>query len=268
MRGMKLYIGGLENNMIFHNRVEAGRLLAGKLKAYAGRKDVVVLGIPRGGVPVAFEVANALRTPLDIFLSRKLGVPWQEELAFGALATGGVRILDQDLVRELNLSEKEIERISKTVSAELERRQRVYRGSRPPLELEGETVLLIDDGIATGSSMRAAIQALRQMKPAKIVVAIPVAPPQTCKRLKSEVDELVSLYTPEFFFAIGQFYEDFSQVADEEVTELLRRSAPQAGPSTTPSVPPGIDTVEEASHESFPASNAPAWIRRQERGLR
>ncbi len=246
--------------MIFQNRVEAGHQLAIKLGAYAGRKDVIVLGIPRGGVPVAFEVATALKAPLDIFLSRKLGVPGEEELAFGAVATGGVRILDQDLIEELNLSERDIAQITKTVKAELERRERTYRGTRPSVQVEGKTVLLVDDGIATGSSMRAAIEALRQMRPARLVVAIPVAALHICKRLRSEVDELVCVHTSEFFYAIGQFYADFSQVTDEEVTELLQRAAQQVEIPPVSSVPVTIDTVEEASRESFPASDAPAWI--------
>ena len=246
--------------MIFQNRVEAGHQLAIKLGAYAGRKDVIVLGIPRGGVPVAFEVATALKAPLDVFLSRKLGVPWEEELAFGAVATGGVRILDQDLIEELNLSEREIAQITETVRAELERRERTYRGTRPSVQVEGKTVLLVDDGIATGSSMRAAIEALRQMKPARLVVAIPVAALHICKRLRSEVDELVCVHTPEFFYAIGQFYADFSQVTDEEVTELLQRAAQRVEARPVFSAPQAIDTVEEASRESFPASDAPAWI--------
>jgi len=210
--------------MIFEDRVDAGQRLAGNLKAYAGRKDVIVLGIPRGGVPVAFEVAKVLKAPLDIFLSRKLGVPGQEELAFGALATGGVRVLDRGLIGELSISEREIARITETVKKELERRERFYRGSRPPIKLEGRTVLLVDDGIATGSSIRAAIEALRQTKPARIVVAVPVAPLHTCNRLRSEVDDLVCICAPESFYAIGQFYGDFSQVTDEEVTELIRRA--------------------------------------------
>ena len=214
-----------EENMIFKDRVEAGRRLAEKLKKYAGRHDVIVLGIPRGGVPVAFEVAKALQAPLDIFLSRKLGVPWQEELAFGALTSGGIRVLDWDLIGNLGLPEEEIERITKTVKAELERREHVYRGARPPLQLEGKTALLVDDGIATGSSMRAAIKALKEMKPARVVVAVPVAPLHEYETLPSEVDEMICVYAPEFFYAIGQFYEDFSQTTDEEVKELLRRAA-------------------------------------------
>lgn len=253
--------------MIFENRVEAGRNLAGKLQKYASRKDVVVLGIPRGGVPVAFEVANALGAPLDIFLSRKLGVPGQEELAFGALATGGVRILDEDLIRKLGISTEEIDRITRTVQAELERREQVYRGHRSALRIEGQTVLLIDDGIATGSSMRAAIEALRELKPAGVVVAVPVAPLSTCNRLRSEVDELVCVYSPEYFFAIGQFYEDFSQVADEEVTELLRRAAHPAGTPSNLSTPPTTGSLEKVPHISLPASDARGPIRKQERRM-
>lgn len=212
--------------MIFENRVDAGRQLAQKLKKYAGRKNVVVLGIPRGGVPVGFEVANALKAPLDIFLSRKLGVPGQEELAFGALASGGIRVLDRELIRELGISGEDIERATRTVKKELERRERLYRGDRPPLRVAGKIAVLVDDGIATGSSMRAAIQALQQMGPAQIVVAVPVAPARTCDSLRPEVDELVCIQAPELFWAIGQFYEDFSQVTDQEVTELLRRAEP------------------------------------------
>lgn len=214
--------------MIFGDRVDAGRRLAEKLRAYANREDVVVLGIPRGGVPVAFEVAAALNAPLDVFLSRKLGVPGQEELAFGAVATGGVRVLDQELIEAVGISKQEIEQITQKVRAELERRERVYRGARPPFNLEGKVAILIDDGIATGSSMRAAINALRQLKPARVVVAVPVAPLSTCNRLKSDVDELICVHMPESFYAIGQFYADFSQVADEEVTDLIHRAEQRA----------------------------------------
>lgn len=214
--------------MIFGDRVDAGRRLAEKLRAYANREDVVVLGIPRGGVPVAFEVAAALNAPLDVFLSRKLGVPGQEELAFGAVATGGVRVLDQELIEAVGISKQEIEQITQKVRAELERRERVYRGARPPFNLEGKVAILIDDGIATGSSMRAAINALRQLKPARVVVAVPVAPLSTCNRLKSDVDELICVHMPESFYAIGQFYADFSQVADEEVTNLIHRAEQRA----------------------------------------
>lgn len=214
-----------EEYVIFRDREEAGRKLAEQLSAYANRKDVIVLGIPRGGVPVAQEVAKGLNAPLDIFVSRKLGVPWQEELAFGAIATGGTRVLDHEIIEAVGISDEQIEQITARVKKELERRENLYRGNRPPLKIDGLTVILVDDGIATGSSMRAAIKALRRMNPAQIVVAVPVAPQSTCKLLKSEVDRLVCVYMPEEFYAIGQFYDDFSQVADEEVTRLLHRAA-------------------------------------------
>jgi putative phosphoribosyl transferase len=215
-----------EQDRIFADRTDAGRRLAKQLRAYQDRKDVIVLGVPRGGVVVAFEVARALHVPLDIFVSRKLGVPGREELAFGAVASGKVRVLDREIVEGLGITEKQIEEVTETAVRELERRERLYRGGRPPLALEGHTVLLVDDGIATGSSMLAAIRALRHLNPARLVVAVPVAPQATCTRLRREVDELISAETPRFFYAIGQFYEDFSQVTDEEVKELLRL-APQ-----------------------------------------
>lgn len=213
--------------MRFIDRIDAGIRLAKKLEAYARRKDVLVLGIPRGGVPVAFQVANELRAPLDVFVVRKLGVPSHEELAFGAIATGGIRVLDPQIVEEVGISDREIERIAATEKQELNRRERVYRGGRAALNLESKTVILVDDGIATGASTLAAITALRELKPARIVLAAPVAPASTCKRLRREVDEVVCLDTPESFFAIGQFYEDFSQVSDEDVTSLLQLNAEQ-----------------------------------------
>jgi putative phosphoribosyl transferase len=217
-----------EEHIIFQDRADAGYRLAKALQVYANREDVIVLGIPRGGVPVALEIAKVLHAPLDIFLSRKLGVPGQEELAFGAIASGGVRVLDQEIIEGAGVSKRQIEQISDAAKKELERRERVYRGARSSLRIEGQTVLLVDDGIATGSSMRAAINALRQMKPARIVVAVPVAPESTCSRLRREVDEFVCLQIPKYFHAIGQFYEDFSQIADEEVTALLRLAAQPA----------------------------------------
>jgi putative phosphoribosyl transferase len=211
--------------MTFSDRKEAGQILAYQLASYANRKDLIVLGIPRGGVPVAFEIAKALKAPLDVFVSRKLGVPGQEELAFGAIATGRVRILDAEIVEAAGLGSEEIERIAEHETRELERRERAYRGGSAPLNVERQTVILVDDGIATGSSMLAAIKALRRLKPAQVVVAVPVAPLSTCRHLRPEVDDLVCASTPEFFQAIGQFYDDFSQVSDEEVKALLQRAA-------------------------------------------
>lgn len=216
--------------MIFANRTEAGRKLALRLKQYANRGDVIVLGAPRGGVPVAFEVATELRAPLDVFMLRKLGVPGHEEFAFGAIASGGVRILDTDTVERLGLTNAVIERVTATEERELERRERAYRGGSPPLNVIGRTVILVDDGIATGASMRAAIRALRHMNPARIVIAVPVAPAATCKQLQAEVDELVCLEMPEPFFGVGQFYDDFSQVSDEEVKDLLDNASRQREP--------------------------------------
>lgn len=211
--------------MIFVNRAEAGRQLAQHLRKYADRSDVIVLGVPRGGVPVAFEIAAALRVPLDVFVLRKLGVPGHEELGFGAIASGGVRVFDGDTIRDLGLTASEIRQVIQTEEWELERREHEYRGGRPPLHVIGLTVILVDDGIATGSSMRAAIRALREMKPARLVLAVPVAPHPTCGHLKSEVDELICLEMPEPFYGVGQFYVDFSQVSDAQVTELLDRAS-------------------------------------------
>jgi len=215
--------------MIFLNRDDAGSRLAKKLRAYAGRNDVLVLGIPRGGVPVAFQVAADLYAPLDVFVVRKLGTPSQPELAFGAIASGGIRILDAQIVESMGISEAEIERITAEESKELDRRERAYRGGRAPLNIRNKIVILVDDGIATGASTRAAIAALRELKPAQIVLAAPMAPASTCRHLRQEVDDLVCLETPEPFYAIGAFYEDFSQVSDEEVTTLLRLNREHRG---------------------------------------
>ena len=212
----------LGETVTFTNRTTAGRALAERLGKYQERTDVIVLGIPRGGVPVAFEVAAALHAPLDVFVVRKLGVPWQKELAFGAIASGGVRILDAEVVEGLGISERDIEVVSGEEKKELERRENTYRGTKPHLNVAGMTVIVVDDGIATGSSMRAAVAALRQLKPAQLVIAVPVAPASTCHRLRAEVDELVCVHMPESFLAIGQFYDDFSQVSDETVADLLR----------------------------------------------
>lgn len=211
--------------MIFANRKEAGQKLAKRLQAYAHRDDVIVLGTPRGGVPVAYEVATALNAPLDIFVLRKLGVPGHEELAFGAIASGGIRILEPDTVESFGLTSAQVERVTQAEMRELERRERAYRHGRPPLTVGGRTVILVDDGIATGASMRAAIQALRQMKPAALIIATPVAPHSSCNRLKREVDDVVCIEMPDLFFGVGQFYHDFSEVTDEEVIADLGRAS-------------------------------------------
>jgi putative phosphoribosyl transferase len=211
----------------FPNRTEAGQQLAEKLDKYAGREDVIVLGLPRGGVPVAYEVAKHLRVPLDVFIVRKLGVPGFEELAAGAIASGGVRVLNEDVMRAIPHAEAAIEAVTTKETAELERREQIYREGRPPPELRGRIVILADDGLATGATMRAAIKALRQTGAAKIVVAVPVGPPDTCYELEQLADETICLSTPPFFQAVGQYYDDFSQTSDEDVRELLARGAQQ-----------------------------------------
>jgi putative phosphoribosyl transferase len=209
----------------FPNRAEAGRQLAEKLEKYAGGDDVIVLGLPRGGVPVAYEVTKRLRAPLDVFIVRKLGVPGFEELAAGAIASGGVRVLNQDVVRAIPYAEAAIEAVTARETAELQRREQIYREGRPAPELRDKIVILVDDGLATGATMRAAVKALRQYGAAKIVMAAPVAPPDTCEELAQEADEAICLRTPPFFQAVGQYYEDFSQTSDDDVRELLTRAA-------------------------------------------
>jgi putative phosphoribosyl transferase len=211
--------------MFFADRFEAGRLLAALLGEYAGDREAIVLALPRGGVPVGFEIAAALRLPLDVLVVRKLGVPGQPELALGAIASGGIRFINQDVVEAFCLSSESIERIAAAEEAELERREREYRGSRLALDPKGRTVILADDGLATGSSMRAAAQALRLRRPAKIIAALPVGSPEACAALSLEVDSLVCLNCPDRFQAVGQWYERFDQVADTDVQQLLRRSA-------------------------------------------
>ena len=213
--------------VIFRDRTDAGRKLAARLKEYAGRTDVLVLALPRGGVPVAYEVAKELGAPLDVFLVRKLGVPGQEELAMGAIASGGVRVLNEDVVSYLGIPGEVIDIVAADERTELERRERAYRNGRPPPDVNGRVVILIDDGLATGSTMRAAAAALRAQKPARIVVAVPVAAPETCEQFKSEVDEVICAATPEPFRGVGLWYRDFSQTTDEEVRELLARANPQ-----------------------------------------
>jgi putative phosphoribosyl transferase len=206
----------------FRDRADAGRILAADLSHYAGRTDVIVLALPRGGVPVANEVARAIGAPLDIFLVRKLGLPGQEEFAMGAIASGGVRLINNDVVRAYGVSAAQIESIVAAEQRELDRRERAYRDGRPLPQIAGRTVILIDDGLATGFSMRAAVMALRADAPARVVVAVPVAARETCEEFRDLVDEIVCAETPDPFYAVGIWYEDFSQTTDREVHELLR----------------------------------------------
>jgi putative phosphoribosyl transferase len=208
----------------FRDRAHAGRCLGSLLSNYAGRDDVVVLALPRGGVPVGLEIARALRAPLEVYVVRKLGVPGHEELAFGALASGGVRVLNQDVVLRLGLTPDLIDAVSERERGELERRERLYRGERPPIALAGKTAIVVDDGLATGASMRAAIAAVRAQRPARIVVAVPTAAAETYLLLRAEVDELVSPLTPENFLAVSLWYDYFEQLTDAEVRELLERA--------------------------------------------
>lgn len=209
---------------VFRDRSQAGQLLARRLRRYAGRDDVIVLALPRGGVPVAYAIASALNVPLDVFVVRKLGVPGEEELAMGAIASGGVRVLSRELIEELGLTDEDVERVAARELAELQRRERVFRGDRPFPDLEGKTVILVDDGIATGATMRAAIRAVRAHRPARVSVAVPVGAPQALEALQDEADELICLLSPEVLMGIGAWYQDFSQLSDAEVMAYLRRS--------------------------------------------
>jgi len=205
----------------YHDRREAGRLLAEKLSEYARRPDLLVLALPRGGVPVAFEVARALRAPLDVFVVRKLGVPGYEEVAMGAIATGGVRVVNDPVVSGLDIPEKVLDEVAAHEGQELARREQAYRGGRPPPNVRGRIVLLVADGLATGSTMLAAIQALRLQQPARIIVAVPTAPRDVCDQLRGLADDVVCPVTPEPFLAVALSYEDFSEIIDEEVRDLL-----------------------------------------------
>jgi len=221
--------------MIFKDRTDAGRVLAGLLRTYAYRDDVVVLALPRGGVPVGYEISRALKVPLDIFVVRKLGVPGHEELAMGAVATGGILHLNYDAITAFQIGADTISRVSAIEEEEIRRRERVYRGERSPLRVEGKIVILVDDGLATGSTMRAAIAALRQWKPARIVVAVPAGALEVCKEIGQEADEAICAATPESFHAVSQWYADFRQTTDEEVRDLLSR------PSESASVKIGVN---------------------------
>jgi predicted phosphoribosyltransferase len=213
------------SDRLFHDRRDAGRVLAGLLDHYRGRPDVVVLALPRGGVPVGYEVARALGAPLDVFVVRKLGVPEREELAMGAIAPGGVVVLNEDVIRGLNISPEVSRRVAEREGQELLRRERAYRGGRPPVDVRGKTVILVDDGLATGSSMKAATRALHKRGPAQVVVAVPAAPSSSCEDLSADVDEVVCATTPSPFYAVGASYWDFTQTTDDEVRQLLRAAS-------------------------------------------
>jgi len=210
----------------FRDRAEAGELLAEGLSRYAGRDDVVVLALPRGGVPVAYEVARALSVPFDVFVVRKLGVPGHEELAMGAIASGGVRLINRDVVDALGIPSVVIDSVAQSEQIELDRREQLYRGNRPPIGLTNKTVILVDDGLATGSTMRAAVMAARQQNPARVIVGVPVGASSTCAELEREADEVVCTRTPDQFVAVGVWYRDFTPTSDDEVRLLLGRSRP------------------------------------------
>jgi predicted phosphoribosyltransferase len=211
--------------MIFHDRADAGRALAQHLARYAARSDITVLGLPRGGVPVAFEVAAALGAPLDVFVVRKLGTPGQRELAMGAIASGGVRVLNDEVVTSLGIRPETIDAVAQSELHELERRERAFREGRPPADIKNRVAILVDDGLATGATMRAAIEAVRQLEPKRVVVAVPVGARDTCEELGRLADEVVCASMPVPFSAVGQWYADFQQTSDDEVRALLRRAA-------------------------------------------
>jgi predicted phosphoribosyltransferase len=211
--------------MYFADRADAGRQLAEKLGHYRGRRDLLVLALPRGGVPVAFEVSRILGAPLDVLVVRKLGVPGHPELAMGAVVAGSTRVVNTDVVAAQGIPDHVIDRVAASEQSELKRRERAYRGTRPPPEIRGKTVILVDDGLATGSTMRAAAESVRQQAPARLVAAVPAAAPQVCEDLRDAVDEMVCLITPEPFHAVGLWYRDFSQTTDDEVRDLLARAS-------------------------------------------
>jgi putative phosphoribosyl transferase len=208
----------------FFNRTEAGQFLAENLGSYANRDDVLVLALPRGGVPVAAEVAKRLNAPLDVFVVRKLGLPGHPELAMGAIASGGVRVFNGEVVNALRIPDEVIDAVSAEELAELQRREKVYRAGLPPLDVEGKTIIVVDDGIATGSTMLAAVSALRQLNAARIIIAAPVVAASTYREMQRHADEVIAVILPERFYAVGQWYEDFSQTSDEKVRELLAQA--------------------------------------------
>jgi putative phosphoribosyl transferase len=208
----------------FNDRTDAGKRLSERLFEYANREDVLILALPRGGVPVAFEVAKELNLKMDIFIVRKLGVPGNEELAMGAIASGNIRVLNEDVIRSFRIPQKAIDEATANELGELERRERIYRKNRPVPKISGSTVILIDDGLATGATMRAAVAAVKTKNPAKVIIAVPVAAPDTCSDFGSEVDEVMCVATPEPFYGVGAWYEDFSQTTDKEVCDLLDRA--------------------------------------------
>jgi predicted phosphoribosyltransferase len=212
----------------YANRREAGRLLADRLREYAGRDDVVVLGLPRGGIPVAYEVACALHAPLDVFVVRKLGLPGHREYAIGAIASGGTRVLNDEAIWQLHVSPSTVDAVARVEQVELERREREYRGARPPVPIDGRVVILVDDGLATGSTMRAAVLAIRRRFPSQIVVAVPVGARETCRAMDDVADEVVCARMPDPFTAVGLWYENFEQTTDDEVRQLLSTPSPDA----------------------------------------
>jgi predicted phosphoribosyltransferase len=217
----------MDGTRSFRDRRHAGAVLGRALIHHAGRDEVLVLGLPRGGVPVAFEIATLLDAPLDVLIVRKLGVPGHEELAMGAIASGGIRVLDPEIIRAARVSKDALEVVIERETEELARRERAFRGARPPLDVADKTVILVDDGLATGSSMLAAISALRTRSPAKIIAAVPVAPPETCRALRARVDEMICVLTPPQLHAVGVWYADFSQTTDAEVRLLLEQAERQ-----------------------------------------
>lgn len=220
---------GMDDYRMFTDRTEAGRALAEALREYAGRKDVIVLALPRGGLPVGYEVAHALGVPLDILIVRKVGVPGHRELAMGAIASGGVRVRNEEVIGQLRIRPEQFDAVAREEEVELERREREYRGGRPRPELAGKTVIVIDDGMATGSTMHAGVRALRKLAPARIVVAVPHAPPDTCESLDEEADDVVCLSMPEPYIAVGRWYREFDQLDDAEVREILDRAGTDHG---------------------------------------